>query len=63
MKHRKGSTPISKGCGQSLKGVDLSIKHRRGSTPSYKECGESSKGVDPSMDHRRGPFIRATVIH
>ena len=43
MNHRRGSTPIYKGCGEALKGVDPSMNHRRGSTPMYKGCGEALK--------------------
>ena len=30
MNHRRGSTPIYKGSGDSLKGIDPSMKHHRG---------------------------------
>ena len=43
MIQRRGSTPIYKGCGESLKGVEPSMNHRKWSTPIHKGCGESLK--------------------
>ena len=49
-----GSTPIYKGCRESLRRVDCPTIHRMGCTPFYKGCGESLKDVDPLMIHRMG---------
>ena len=49
--HRMGSTPIHRGCSESLKGVDPSMIHRMRSTLVYKGYPESLMGVDPSMIH------------
>ena len=47
MNNRRGSTPIYKGCDDSLKREEPSMNPRRRSAPIYKGCTDSLKGVDP----------------
>ena len=49
-----GCTLVSRGCSESLKGVDHSMIHRMGPTLVYRGCGESLEGVDPSRIHGMG---------
>ena len=45
MFHRMGCTPVYRGYGESMKGVELFRFNAMGCTVTYKGCGESLKGV------------------
>ena len=50
-------TLVSKGCHESLRGVDTPKIHRMRPTLVYKRCGESLRGVDTPKIHRMRPTL------